>query len=37
MHNWDMGAPYTSFVQQIDDAQNNETGATQVRAGAPAA
>lgn len=27
MHNFDMGAPYTSFVQQIDDALN-EAGAT---------
>ena len=27
MHNFDMGAPYTSFVQQINDQQDNVTGA----------
>jgi hypothetical protein len=27
MHNFDMGAPYTSFIQQINDQQDPETGA----------
>ena len=27
MHNFDMGAPYTSFIQQINDQQDNKTGA----------
>lgn len=26
MYNFDMGAPYTSFVQQINDAQDPKTG-----------
>jgi len=29
VYNFDMGASYTSFVQQIDDAQDPTTGATQ--------
>ena len=27
MHNFDMGAPYTSFIQQINDQQDPESGA----------
>ena len=29
MHNFDMAAPYTAFVEQIDDSLNRTTGATQ--------